>query len=444
MVETLDAARALGTVDLSRRSELRAALATTLIKRADHRPAFDTLFDIYFAGRRSEPTGVRSASPPAAAGSADGDALVEPPAGDLLDALLAALRRDDREALRALAELAVAQFGGIDADRSASTRYYLYRVLRRLDLSNLLRRTVQHDHDGDDRGRDLADRLIREEQARRLDEFRRMIAGAIQERLVHLKGTREAASLYQPTLVEDVDFLTASATDLREMRRAVRPLARKLAARVAQQRRLRRRGRLDVRRSVRRSLSAGGVPLDPAFRKRRASRPDLYLLCDISGSVAEFARFTIALLHALTDELDRIRSFVFVDDIDEVTGRLADRSTGLDAARLLAAADVVGADGHSDYGVVFARFRAHHAAGTLGPWSTVIVTGDARNNYRDPGVAHFRAIAERARRVYWLDPEPRHEWNRGDSIIATYAPYCAGVFETRTLRQLAAFVHAVI
>src|SRR5438034_1270266 len=144
------------------------------------------------------------------------------------------------------------------------------------------------------------------------EAFRRLIADEIRHRLLELKGFAAA----EPP-IEDVDFLGASPTELREMRNAIRPLARKLAARVAHRRRLRRHGRLDARRTIRRSLSAGGVPLEPAFRYPRVSKPDLYLLSDVSGSVAEFAQFTLSLLYAMSDEFPRIRSFAFVDGIDE-------------------------------------------------------------------------------------------------------------------------------
>ena len=172
--------------------------------------------------------------------------------------------------------------------------------------------------------------------------------------------------------------------------------------------------------------------------------PRLYLLCDLSGSVAEFARFTTSFLYAMNEEFSRIRSFAFVDGVDEVTGVLDDRSAVLDAPRLLARANVVWADGHSDYGTVFERFWARYGRPGLGPKTTVIITGDGRNNYRAPGVEALRAMKERARKVYWLNPEPRRQWNTTDSIMATYAPHCDGVFEARNLRQLAAFVHAIL
>ncbi|MBI4561629.1 MAG: VWA domain-containing protein [Candidatus Rokubacteria bacterium] len=332
----------------------------------------------------------------------------------------------------------------MDAQRLGSARYYLYRVLRQLDLSNLLRRAIRDEREQADRETAFEERLLREEQGRRIEEFRRLIAEEIWHRLVGIMGPRDVADAYRPKLIEDLDFLAASPAELRQMRYAIRPLAHKLAARISHRRRFRRHGRLDVRRTMRRSLSAGGVPLEPAFRYPRISKPDLYLLCDMSGSVAEFAGFTMSLLYAMTEEFSKIRSFVFVDGIDEVSEVLADSSTVLDAPHLLARANAVSLDGHSDYGNVLRRFWGIYGSAALGPKATVIITGDARNNYRDSGVEALRAVKERARRVYWLNPEPRWKWDTTDSIVDTYAPFCAGVFEVRNLRQLANFVQGIM
>src|SRR5207253_1663244 len=250
----------------------------------------------------------------------------------------------------------------------------------------------------------------------RIEAFRRRLADEIRARLLDVKGLAAAAEVSVRTPIEDVDFLGATPGELRDMRQAIRPLARKLAARIARRRRLRRHGRLDARRTIRRSLSAGCVPLEPAFRYPKASKPDLYLLCDVSGSVAEFAQFTLSLLYAMSDEFPRIRSFAFVDGIDEVTALLEESAHRLDVRHLLARASVVRADGHSDYGSVFGTFWDVYGRGALGPRTTVLVTGDARNNYRRPGLDALRAIKERARRVYWLNPERRREWNTTDSI----------------------------
>ena len=246
--------------------------------------------------------------------------------------------------------------------------------------------------------------------------------------------------MLQERPVEEVAFLRASPTELRLMREALRPLVAKLAARIARRRRLRRHGRLDVRRTIRRSLSAGGVPLDPAFRRRRASKPELYVLCDISGSMAEFARFSMSLLHAVKGEFSRVRLFVFVDGVDEVTDRFREGADWLSPRNLLYRSDVIAVDGHSHYGSAFERFWHRYGYADLDPRATLIITGDARSNYRDPGVATFRAMAERAHRVYWLNPEPRARWDTTDSVMSAFADACTAQFEVSNLRQLADFV----
>jgi uncharacterized protein len=211
---------------------------------------------------------------------------------------------------------------------------------------------------------------------------------------------------------------------------------------MAKRRRRRRRGRLDVRRTLRRSLTYGGVPLHPAFRARRASKPDLYVLADVSGSVIELAKFTLSLLHAMDQEFSKLRSFAFVDGIDVVSKMLHGAGDVLDLQRLFTRAKVVWADGHSNYGDVFATFEDRYGAGRSGR-SPLLIMGAARNNYRDPGLEVLRRLAGRARHLYWLNPEPQEEWNTTDSVISTDALHCDQVFEVRDLRQLVACVDEI-
>lgn len=442
MVETIDAVDAVPHLDLTNREDLRAALGATLVKNAEDRGVFDSLFDIYFPMQREQidvATSLdRAHHPEGEAGAAAAEDVQ--PSSDLLEGLLDALRSGDASRLRAMASLAVSLFAGIGGSEEASERYYLFRVFRQLELSEILRQAVLETRADGEAASALDDRLSREELEERIEEFRKMLAEELRWQLSRVRGADAAAAAFHDVPIEDVDFVTASPTELRQMREAIRPLAAKLAARVARRRRLRRRGRLDVRRTMRRSLASGGVPLDPAFRFRRASKPDLYLLCDISGSMAEFARFTMSLLYAMKGEFSRIRQFVFVDGIDEVTDRFHEGSDWLAPRNLLYGTNVVAADGHSDYGNVFERFWHLYGYADLDPRSTVIITGDARNNYREAGAETLRAIGERSRRLYWLNPEPRGRWDTTDSIMTEYEPMCAGAFEVRNLRQLADFV----
>jgi uncharacterized protein with von Willebrand factor type A (vWA) domain len=445
MVEVLDAFACLRHVDLADRTQFRAALFTTLVKRPEDQQAFHVLFDVCFPLTRAP--GTAPSAPAGGNGHAHGDPgqadapaaadAAVPPSDELLRALLDALRHDDEAAMRSLAGLAVDRFGGLEAQPEASERYYMYRILRQVELYRLLAMAL-----GDAEDPDGAARHGREELARRIEEFRRLLAEQVRHRLSATVGAEQAAELYRERRLEDVDFLGANAGQLRELRQAVRPLARKLVARAAQKRRLKRRGRLDVRRTVRRSLSSGGVPVDPAFRAVRASKPDLYVLADVSGSVIEFAKFTLSLLHAMNEEFAKMRSFAFVDGIDEVTGILDEGGHRMDLRGAFARARVVAADGHSDYGRVFEGFAERYGA-DVDARSTLIVMGDARNNYRAPGVETLQGLRERARRLYWLNPEPRADWDTTDSLMGVYAPFCDRVFEVRNLRQLTACVDEI-
>jgi len=445
MVEVLDAIECLRHVDLADRTQFRAALFTTLVKRPEDQQAFHVLFDVCFPLTRAP--GAAASGPAGGNGHAHAEPgqpgtpaeaeAEQPPSDELLRALLDALRHDDEAAMRTLAGLAVDRFGGLEAQPEASERYYLYRILRQVELYRLLAMAL-----GDQEDPDGAARHGREELARRIEEFRRLLAEQVRHRLSATVGAEQAAELYRERQLEDVDFLGANAGQLRELRQAVRPLARKLVARAAQKRRLKRRGRLDVRRTVRRSLSSGGVPVDPAFRAVRASKPDLYVLADVSGSVIEFAKFTLSLLHAMNEEFAKMRSFAFVDGIDEVTGILDEGGHRMDLRGAFARARVVAADGHSDYGSVLAGFAERYGA-DVDARSTLIIMGDARNNYRDPGLETLKGLRERARRLYWLNPEPRGDWDTTDSLMSVYAPFCDRVFEVRNLRQLTACVDEI-
>jgi uncharacterized protein with von Willebrand factor type A (vWA) domain len=448
MVEVLDATSAVAHLDLADRPVLRASLAATLVKRSEDLATFSAAFDWCFPLTPAPPFDISSRAPtrPTAgpAGTGDGrnvEATV--PSTDLLDMLLAALRDDDTEALAALAVDAVAAHAGIGTV-DGTERYFLYRVLRALDVADLLAAAMRAERAaaGPD-ATPLEWRLRRDEQARRIEEFRRLIAQEIRRRLA-LHGTVEGELAPLPHRLADLDVLRASTTDLRELRAAVRPLARQLASRVAQRRRLRHRGRLDMRRTMRRSVSTGGVPLDPLFRQRRASKPNVVVLCDLSGSVAEFAQFTLALMHALDAELAGLRSFVFVDGIAEVTALLSRAEEIVEPRHLLTRPGVVAGDGHSDYGRVFERFWTVHGEHAVTPATTLIVAGDARTNYRPAGLDPFRRLSERARNTYWLNPEPRADWGTDDSSIVEFAPWCTGVFEVRTLRQLADAVVEIV
>ncbi len=442
MVEVMDAGDALRHVDLGDREGVRAALAATMVKNARHQRAFDTAFDVFF-GLRSAPgageqeNGTGGAGPPAAGGAGGGGELDE-----LLDALVGALSAGDTERLRDLVRHAVDRLSGFQAGRPVGGRYYLYRVMHRLDAERLRRRLLEVAlaDAGED---DLAARLAAERASDQIDRLRREVQEEILRRLVEDRGVEAVARTLRVPLVEDIDLMHATREELDEITARVMPLARKLASRLAARRRHGRKGRLDVRRTIRRSLAHGGALVDPKWRPRRITKPELVLLCDVSGSMATFARFTMQLTYAIGHQFSNVRAFAFIDGIDEVTEFFGPGTDFTEAmGRMSAEARLVRRDGHSDYGSALNGFASRYPDAVT-PRSTVIVTGDARNNYRETGSEVVAAIADRARTLHWLNPEAARYWDTGDSIMATYAPLCDGVHEVRTLRQLEAFVERI-
>ena len=456
MTEHVDAARAMEVIDLSDRSLVHDSLAATLVKDGDHIAAFDTAFEVYFSMRSWQHAeqfmgdddlddelareGAAGATGPGQSRGEGGGASSSLSAQELADLLFRALRDGDREGLRRAANESVTRFAGMEPGRPVGGTYYLYRTLRNLDLDALEQRlTIGDAHPGDEQAH-LAQRLAREEARARIDQLKQEIERVIRERLVEDRGSEALARSVRKPLPEDLDVMHANRDEMAQLERALRPLSRKLATRLARKRRKRRRGPVDLRHTVRRSLSTGGVPIDLRFKPPHPAKPEIFVIADISGSVASFARFTLHLVHAISSQFSKVRSFVFVDGLDEVT-RLFD---GVDdpaeaVAKINAEADVIAFDGHSDYGRALMTFHEKFAK-DITKRSTVLILGDARNNYHQ---AHAEVVADlhyRAKSVYWLNPEPTAYWNSGDSIVNQYAPYCERVIECRTLRQLEAFV----
>ena len=445
MVETIDAMSALEHCDLGDRDMFKATLGATLVKSARHYESFETAFEVYFALVRQAPgedassDATANSSPSAAGGGAGmGDADLD----GLLAALQEAMMSQDSAALRRLAQQAVEQLAGMEPGRPVGGTYYLYRTLRQLGTEEMLERMIEEATSGVALS-SLDERLITEDLEARIEELKAELKAEIRRRLVADRGSEAVAKTLRKPLLEDADLMHATRADLIELEHLIYPLTRKLAARLAQKRRRKREGRLDFRKTVRRSLSTGGVPLEPHFKAPRPSKPEIFLLCDISGSMATFARFTLQFTYAMSGQFSKLRSFAFIDALDEVTGYFeADTDFQESLHRVSTEANVVWMDGHSDYGRSLEQFWTKYA-GAITPRSTVIITGDARNNYRDAKSEVMAEIADIARAVHWLNPEPKAYWDTGDSVMSKYGRHCNDVHEVRNLRQLEEFVEAV-
>ena len=452
LTENLDAMEAVKHIPIEDREAFKFALAATLVKNNAHWRSFETVFEVYFSLRgpqyklkedadadelwRDMQDQLRQGEGRAGAGGMESLTPEE-----LAQLLYQALMNGDEALLRALARQAVGRYAGMEPGRPVGGTYYLYRTLRNLDLDSLLDQLMEASRE--QVGGELTpleERLEQDEYQSRIDAFRQEIEAEIRRRLVADRGVEAMAKTLRKPLPEDVDFMHASRDEMASLRKALYPLTRKLAARLARKRRHGRKGPLDFRSTVRHSLSYGGVPAEPKFKYPRPAKPELMVVADISGSVAAFARFTLMLVYAIQGQFSKVRSFVFIDGIDEVTEFFKGVEDITEAVhRVNTEADVVWVDGHSDYGHAFEVFWERYGK-DVGPKTTILLLGDARNNYHAAQSWVVREMRHKARHVYWLNPEPRSYWNTGDSIVGEYGMHTDGVYECRNLRQLESFV----
>jgi hypothetical protein len=434
IAEDLDSAAALGAVDMLDRDQLRAAYAAALVKRQAHRPAFDTVFDLYFPATVETPD---TRQPPTGNFRRDDPDLVR-----FRSELSAALAAGDDAALAQLARSGVAQFGAVTGRLPGTQSWSAYAAQTRISPQTLLAGLLAQALQGRDTG-GLAERTARTVFTGRIARFRRLLDTEVQRRLAAESSVEKIAkSAVKPSL-ERIDLLSATRSDLAAIRREIQPLARRLAARLAIEQRHGRRGALDFRRTIRASLSTGGIPVETVHRPRRPHRTDLVIMCDVSESVTSFAHFTLLLVYALRQQFSRVRVFAFIDNLDEVTDLFR---PGVDVVesvtRLAAEAKVRGWYGRTDYGRAFELFHERYLD-ALTPRTSLLILGDARSNYGDPGLETLGLMADRARRTYWLNPERRSVWDTGDSV-AEDAARVVPMVECRNLAQLGAFVRDLV
>lgn len=432
--ELLDAFAALEHVDWNDRIEFREALSSTIAKSQPDRELFAAVFDRYFfrateaeAAKDNHPPGERSSETadgqqqeggePGEGEGGDGELQIDTDA--LREAIMEALRSGDEDTLRDLARLAITTLSG--GPSSGVIGVDVQRVRRSLDL----------------RSQDLPPGTEGEDMRKQLQKFEQEVRRELEARLISETGKLPTT---RPLNEMNRALPSSGAADLAAVHRSVKMLKRAMATQGLEQRGHNRGGPIDVRQTMRASLNTGGVPLDLRYRPNRPRRPELFVLCDVSTSVTSASTFFLSILHALHDSFKRLRTFVFIERVAEVTD-IFERERSFKAAseKISNTAGVADISGYTDYGRVWIDFE-QQVVSDLGPRSTVIVLGDARTNGRDPRADLFAQVTAKAGRSFWLNPEPRLYWNYGDSVIGVYEQFCNGTFECWTSEQLENFV----
>lgn len=442
--ETVDAGRVMATLGLGNREVLREGLACAVLRRPDHRETYDAMFDLWLPAA----LGARAVVTDEDAGPGSGEDALPPDDVEAMREMLLDLLTENPdladmdERLVAMIARIVEAYGKYSSSRGPS--FSSYQALKAMALDELEGKLLAgllapYGDEPTPTQEEIAKALA----AQRITQLRKLVDAETKRRTAEQLG-RDHVQMYGiPQLSENVEFLRASGEQLRQMQRVVAPLARTLATRLAARRRRSRAGTIDLRKTLRKSMSTGGVPIDVVLAKPRPARPELVVLCDVSGSVAGFSHFTLLLVHALRQQFSRVRVFAFIDTTDEVThmfGPEADLAVAIQ--RITREAGVYSRDGHSDYGNAFASFEQKFP-NVLSPRTSLLVLGDGRTNYRNPEVELLSHMVTASRHAHWLNPEPKHLWGSGDSAVPRYQQVIP-MHECRSAKQLAAVIDQLL
>jgi uncharacterized protein with von Willebrand factor type A (vWA) domain len=443
--EVADAARALAITSMEERETVRAVLRASLVKRGADAPAFDRLFELYFGSLGRLLEGLEETL---ARGLSMEDLSLEElqaiaeELGQLgaNGALAGAVAEGDLGAIARLLRAAAVRVDFKGLGSSLQRGFYARRIMSQAGLTEAAREF----------------RLLEEALERRgIDpQTIERVSSRLNEAVEALEDTaRRAADLEQkardregPARGEDAllhrTISTLSPEEISRMRDVVRRLAEKLKARLARKRRERRRGQLHVRRTLRKNLAIGGVPMQLAFRQKRPDRPDLVMLCDVSDSVRNTSRLMLQFLYTLQEQYSRVRSFVFVSDLGEVTSLFKDAriEEAVDGA---VAAKVINLSANSNYGNALKQFHDDFRGAVTGR-TTVLVIGDGRSNYNPANAWVLQELQRKAKQVIWLCSEDRTSWGFGDSEMTSYSRFCDRVFIVRSVDDLVRAVERLV
>jgi hypothetical protein len=451
VAESIDAFLGLDELSIEDREVFRDALRTTMVKRSDDIPTYDQLFDLFWSGfydnlRENFQQALSSLSQR----GMDLEKLLQQMLGQMqqmegevdLSELAQALLSLDLSQLERLIEEAARQAGSQRIENMLQIGFFTRRILEQLGAQNAmdqLRGLAQRLRDagmGDDQVQALLEHL------NQLMEALRRSVRAWTERELQRQNFDYIEKFRRETLLEK-SFYSLTEEDIRKMREVVARLAQRIKNILSIRRRRLQRGTLDLHQTLRKNLSHGGVPFELVFKQRKKDRPKLVILCDVSSSVANVSRFMLQFVYSLQEAFTKIRSFVFVAELGEVTQVFRDREIGTAIDSALEGGDVINVYTRSNFGYAFHYFWQNFLSAVDGK-TTVLVLGDARNNYNDPKAWCLRDVHNKAKNVVWLNPESPGAWGFGDSVMDKYLPYTDVAEECRNLRQLSRVVDRLV
>lgn len=431
--ELVDAERAALLVPIDDKGTFRGALRATMVKRGTDVPLFDRLFELHFGGGTELVEGLQKAlTKTIGAKLAEQDAedvaqqLLSMPASPLLAALL---RGNTGDLARLLRQAALAiDFRGLTSPLQRG--FYARRLMTQAgggdvegEQGKLLQQLTE---------RGVDPRTVEFVQQQLTQQLKELEEAA--RRLIEREQKKRDPEQRGETGLTGRNLASLTPAEVERMRGVVKRLAEKLKARLSRRRKVKQRGPLSVRRTLRKNLANGGVPMQLVFRTKRPERPEIVVLCDVSDSVRNVSRLMLQFVYTLQEQYARVRSFVFVSDLGEVTHHFkkADVAAAVDLAT---AGKVINLAQNSNYGRALQLFHSTYL-GTINRRTTVIVIGDGRSNYNPPNAWALSELKRRCKRLLWLCPEDRAAWGFGDSEMPLYARHCHRVEPVKSVDDL--------
>jgi uncharacterized protein with von Willebrand factor type A (vWA) domain len=465
--ETLDAFSTVELVGYEDRGTLKRSLSLVLPKTVDEKEAFDNCFDQFF--RYNEVEGAR-------AGGSGGDAADEDEqdagngeasgggaagGGDRDDAPASGSRKNKKKSkgAGALVEGEEEDLGPGEMTEPQSTLGQLLmhnsvveltvamsqagekievREIQVFTQKGLYSRRIMDEMGLADLNREIADaresrrvpeRRLGQELTRRREWLREQVRDYVERQfLLHADATGRRL---REDLLRQVKLSNVEHRSFRLIQELVYKMAKRLAALHSRRRKVFKRGQINIPRTLRHNMAYDGAIFDLKWKSVKIDRPKVFAICDVSGSVASYARFMLMFLYSLEEVMPKVRSFAFSSDLAEVTD-LFERNHIEDAiAKTLR--DYSG--GSTDYGQAFSDFK-RTCLDDVDHRTTIIILGDARNNYGDPRTDILKEMYDRCKRLIWLNPESRNAWYVGDAEMRRYSAYCHQVDECNSLMHL--------
>ena len=451
VAEAINAFEALDELSIDDRDLFKDALRSTMVKRGDEITTFDQLFELFWSGfydNLRETLG--DVGDDMAQMGIDLDALMQQIAemldqmdGDLdLSELAKAMLTQDMSQLENMIRAAAEQAGTGNIENMLQVGFFSRRTQEGMGMEG-----AGNELEG------LADRLAEAGMSPEQVEALRKLIGAMMEgmrKVVRNFTERELQTQnhdymekFRREMLTEKSFYHLTEEEIARMREVVHRLAQRVKNILSIRRKRQRKGKLDLHATLRRNMATGGLPFNVIYKQKRKDRPKLVILCDVSSSVANVSRFMLQFMYSLQEAFTRIRCFVFVSDLGEVTPVFKDADVNSAVEKALDGGDVINVYTRSNFGLAFHIFWRDFLS-SIDNKTTVLILGDARNNYNDDKAWCLRDIHSKAKNVVWLNPESPSAWGFGDSVMNKYAPYCDVAEECRNLRQLAKVVDSIV